>query len=145
MNPTVATGFNPGAGPVPGQNQNSATLPFRNFQISDVGSNFDYSFRAGIFAGDYSGNTIGPDSSRTADEQRRQPGGRRSGRTPATAAGRAPRPRPAGPQPDLRAVGRVLRLLHANGLNGGKASKDDSLFWVTPCPEATKDKGAGKH
>ncbi len=60
VNPTVATGFDPGAGPVPGQNQNSATLPFRNFQISDVGSNFDYSFRAGIFAGDYSGNVSGP-------------------------------------------------------------------------------------
>lgn len=60
VNPTAATGFNPGAGPVPGQNQNSATLPFRNFQISDVGSNFDYSFRAGIFAGDYSGNASGP-------------------------------------------------------------------------------------
>jgi hypothetical protein len=60
VNPTVATGFDPGAGPVPGQNQNSASLPFRNFQISDVGSNFDYSFRAGIFAGDYSGNASGP-------------------------------------------------------------------------------------
>ncbi len=60
VNPTVATGFDPGSGPVPGQNQNSDTLPFRNFQISDVGSNFDYSFRAGIFAGDYSGNSSGP-------------------------------------------------------------------------------------
>jgi hypothetical protein len=47
-------------GAVPGQNQNSDTLPFKNFQISDIGSNFDYSFRAGIFAGDYSGNTSGP-------------------------------------------------------------------------------------
>src|ERR1700682_1534934 len=60
VNPTVVTGFDPGAGPVPGQNQNPATLPFRNFQISDVGSNFDYSFRAGLFAGDYSGNASGP-------------------------------------------------------------------------------------
>ncbi len=60
MNPTVATGFNPAPGAVPGQGQNSATLPFKNFQISDIGSNFDYSFRAGIFAGDYSGNTSGP-------------------------------------------------------------------------------------
>jgi hypothetical protein len=60
VNPTVVTGFDPGTGSVPGQNQNPATLPFRNFQISDVGSNFDYSFRAGIFAGDYSGNASGP-------------------------------------------------------------------------------------
>ena len=60
VNPSVATGFNPGAGPVPGNGQNSATLPFKNFQISDIGSNFDYTFRAGLFAGDYSGNTSGP-------------------------------------------------------------------------------------
>jgi hypothetical protein len=67
VNPSVATGFDPGAGPVPGQNQNSATVPFRNFQISDVGSNFDYSFRAGIFAGDYSGNASGPTVGRGGD------------------------------------------------------------------------------
>ena len=59
VNPTVATGFNPGAGPIPGNNQNSATLPFKNFQVSDVPSNFDYTFRAGLFAGDYSGNATG--------------------------------------------------------------------------------------
>jgi len=59
VNPTVATGFNPGAGPVPGNNQNSATLPFKNFQVSDVPSNFDYTFRAGLFAGDYTMNASG--------------------------------------------------------------------------------------
>ena len=59
VNPTVATGFNPGPGAVPGQDQNSATLPFKNFQVSDVPSNFDYTFRAGLFAGDYSGNATG--------------------------------------------------------------------------------------
>ena len=55
-------GFNLDAPPgaVPGQGQNSKTLPFKNFQISDIGSNFDYTFRAGLFAGDYSGNTSGP-------------------------------------------------------------------------------------
>src|SRR5207248_4539605 len=60
VNPSVATGFNPGAGPVPGNNQNPATLPFRNFQISDFGTNWDYTFRAGLFAGDYNANTTGP-------------------------------------------------------------------------------------
>jgi len=70
VNPSVATGFNPGgsqpngqpanAGPlVPGNGQNSATLPFKNFQVSDVPSNWDYTFRAGIFAGDYTGNVTG--------------------------------------------------------------------------------------
>jgi hypothetical protein len=47
-------------GAVPGQGQDVKTLPFKNFQISDIGSNFDYTFRAGLFAGDYSGNTSGP-------------------------------------------------------------------------------------
>jgi hypothetical protein len=59
VNPTVATGFDPGAGPIPGNGQNSATLPFKNFQVSDVPSNWDYTFRAGIFAGDYTGNVTG--------------------------------------------------------------------------------------
>jgi hypothetical protein len=59
VNPTVATGFNPGPGPVPGNNQNSATLPFNNFQVSDVPSNWDYTFRAGLFGGDYTMNATG--------------------------------------------------------------------------------------
>src|SRR6185312_1638977 len=60
VNPTAATGFNPGAGPVPGNGQSSATIPWRNFQVSDIGSNFDYTFRAGLFAGDYTSNSSGP-------------------------------------------------------------------------------------
>ena len=71
VNPTVATGFNPGAGTVPGNNQNSATLPFKNFQVSDVPSNWDYSFRAGIFAGDYTMNasgSINPNLTKNGDD-----------------------------------------------------------------------------
>jgi hypothetical protein len=37
-----------GVGPVPRNGQNSATLPFKNFQVSDVPSNLDYTFRARI-------------------------------------------------------------------------------------------------
>jgi hypothetical protein len=59
VSPTGATGFNPGSGTVPGQNQNPATLPFKNVQVSDTPSNWDYSFRAGIFAGDYTSNSSG--------------------------------------------------------------------------------------
>jgi len=44
---------------VPGNNQNSATLPFNNFQVSDVPSNWDYTFRAGLFGGDYTMNATG--------------------------------------------------------------------------------------
>jgi hypothetical protein len=41
---------------IPGGNDTG--LPFRNFNISDMGSNWDYTFRAGIFAGDYNGIAV---------------------------------------------------------------------------------------
>jgi hypothetical protein len=37
-------------------------FPFENFGISDSPYNWDYTFRAGIFAGDYENVTIGPDN-----------------------------------------------------------------------------------
>lgn len=43
---------NPGANPVPGQGP-AYLGPFRNNVVSDVAHNLDYSFRAGIFMGDY--------------------------------------------------------------------------------------------
>ncbi|MFN2589980.1 MAG: sialidase family protein [Actinomycetota bacterium] len=43
--------IDPGEEAQPGQTQSA--FPFRNFTLSDVPSNWDYSFRAGIFAGDY--------------------------------------------------------------------------------------------
>ena len=43
---------NPGADPVPGQGP-TYLGPFRNQVVSDVPHNLDYSFRAGIFMGDY--------------------------------------------------------------------------------------------
>jgi hypothetical protein len=50
--PQPAAPVDPGADPVPGQGA-SYLGTLRNIQISDVPSNFDYTFRAGIFAGDY--------------------------------------------------------------------------------------------
>jgi len=138
------TVINPGAGPVPGNGQNSATLPFKNFQISDTGSNFDYTFRAGLFAGDYSGNTVGP-----RDPTEKELGGNqaaamwtdaRNGRGSGDPTSTEPGRNPICEQSDV-----FVDLFSANGLNGGNASKDDSLFWVTPCPPAAQDKGAGRH
>jgi len=146
VNPTVATGFDPGSGPVPGQNQNPKTLPFRNFQISDTPSNFDYSFRAGIFAGDYSGNTVGPRDP-TANELGGNQvaamwtdarNGRGSGSPTTVEPGRNPICEQSDVFFDTFGVNGVAGA--ANG-NGG----DQSLFWVTPCPGAIQDKGAGKH
>jgi hypothetical protein len=50
----------PGEGPQPGQGQSS--FPLANLTVSDVPSNYDYSFRAGIFMGDYNNVAV------TADE-----------------------------------------------------------------------------
>jgi len=52
VQPQVTAPQNPGSGPV--QGQGPAFLgPFANAVISDVPHNLDYSFRAGIFMGDY--------------------------------------------------------------------------------------------
>ena len=135
----MATGFNPGAGPVPGNGQNSATLPFRNFQISDVGSNFDYSFRAGIFAGDYSGNSAGPTvggGSRGSDAMAvwtDARNGRGSGGPTNLQAGR----NPICEQSDV-----FFQTYNSqNGGNGSKGNVDASTFLSAPCPADIKDKG----
>ena len=142
VNPTAATGFNPGAGPVPGNGQSAATLPFRNFQISDVGSNYDYSFRAGLFAGDYTGNTAGP----------KDPNGdEKGGETTAAVWTDARNGRGSGGPVDLQAGRNPICeqsdvfFQRYNSENGGKGSKanDQSLqfFLTAPCPQDIKDKG----
>ena len=58
--PQPTAPVNPGnAPPVPGQG-NGFVGPFDNFGISDTASNWDYSFRGGIFAGDYNAVTVDP-------------------------------------------------------------------------------------
>jgi hypothetical protein len=139
VNPTAVTGFNPGAGPVPGNGQNPDTLPFRNFQISDVGTNFDYTFRAGLFAGDYSGNSSGPIVGSDNDG-----GGQaaafwtdaRNGRGSGTPTTTQPGRNPVCEQSD---VFFDRYSLGGNGNRGGSGRVDDS-FLVAPCPAAIQDK-----
>jgi hypothetical protein len=142
VNPSVATGFNPGAGPIPGNGQNSSTLPFNNFQISDIGTNFDYSFRAGLFAGDYSANVSGPivsgDDNQTAAFWTDARNGRGSGTPTTTQPGR----NPVCEQSDVffdRFSSSGGGHKHADE-NGQKA--DNSLL-VAPCPDDIKDKKQG--
>lgn len=150
VSPTGATGFDPGSGPVPGNNQNPATLPFRNFQISDVGSNFDYTFRAGIFAGDYSGNTSGPivagpdtpvgdhgfkDAAIWTDARN----GRGSGSPTTIEPGR----NPICEQSDVFFDTYNTSSGSTNN-NGTTGSGYDPAFLVTPCASVMQDKGAGK-
>lgn len=144
VDPTGVTGFDPGAGPIPGNGQASGTLPFRNFQISDTPSNFDYSFRAGLFAGDYSGNTVGPRNPTENELGGNQAAAlwtdARNGRGSGSPTTVQPGRNPVCEQSDV-----FFDAFSPFGTNGGGASKTDSLFWVTPCPAAAQDKGAGNH
>jgi hypothetical protein len=154
VNPTVATGFNPGAGPIPGNGQNARTLPFRNFQISDVGTNFDYTFRAGLFAGDYSGNSSGPivngatghgddgddNGGQAAAFWTDARNGRGSGDPTSTQPGR----NPICEQSDV--------FFDHYSLGGDKNDNNDrghadQSFLVAPCPTGIQDKrqGGGDH
>ena len=140
VNPTVATGFNPAPGAVPGQSQSPATLPFKNFQVSDVPSNWDYTFRAGLFGGDYTGNATGsidPYLNNKGDDPNADAqyglwtdarNGRGSGDPASFEAGR----NPICEQSDVF-------FDKLNGSDKGKAT-DLTPWIVTPCPLGMTDK-----
>jgi hypothetical protein len=140
VNPTVATGFNPGAGPIPGNNQNVATLPFRNFQISDWGTNYDYSFRAGLFAGDYTGNSAGSKDPNADDTGGNQTYAvwtdARNGRGSGGPTNLQPGRNPICEQSDVF----FESYSSENAGNGPKGNPQDSLdlFTSTPCPQDLK-------
>jgi hypothetical protein len=141
VNPSSVTGFNPGAGPVPGNGQNSATLPFRNFQISDVGTNFDYSFRAGLFAGDYSGNSSGSINPASANDDGQGAAfwtDARNGRGSGTPTSTEPGRNPICEQSDV-----FFDRYSLTGGNTAGRGKADSSFLIAPCPPSIQDKGAG--
>jgi hypothetical protein len=66
--PQPTAPITPGGGAQPGQGSQFATNDIANQRLSDVPFNLDYSFRAGIFAGDYSAvgfpNVPGDDGSK---------------------------------------------------------------------------------
>jgi hypothetical protein len=126
--PTVPV--DPGADPVPGQGA-SYLGPLRNFTISDVPSNFDYTFRAGIFAGDYNNVAVGKEKAWAFWTDAR------NGRSSRTQAGRNPLCEQADVFVDS-----------FNAQSGGEAAKPkstDALFLVTLCPEAAADKSDHDH
>ena len=151
VNPTVVTGFNPGTGPVPGNGQNSATLPFRNFQISDVATNFDYTFRAGLFAGDYSNNSSGPIVSGASGNDNYDNSGQamamwtdaRNGRGSGTPTSTQPGRNPICEQSDVF-FDRYNLSAQGNDNGGGNGHADQS-FLVAPCPTGIQDKHQDHH
>ena len=126
---------NPASGAViPGQNQ--TTFPFDNFQISDTASNWDYTFRAGLFGGDYSGVAVENNRAYALWTDARN--GRGSGGPTNLEPGR----NPICEQSD---VFFDSYNAHSGGKPSGRFDSKDALFLATPCPTDIKDKGSHHH
>jgi hypothetical protein len=110
--------------------ETQTTFPARNFTISDVPSNWDYCFRAGIFCGDYDTVAIGPDNQAWAVWT-----DARNGRSSRNQPGR----NPACEQSD--AFVDLYSAQSGGTVDGAKAT--DELFLVTPCPTDIRDPGSG--
>jgi hypothetical protein len=156
--PQPTAPINPGSGPQPGQGP-SYLGGLKNLQVSDPPSNYDYSFRAGIFAGDYENIVVGND--------RRGGGGkddfgddRRGGDDDAHGSdaqaynvftdarnGRSSRDQP-GRNPICEQSDvffDIYSALNGNGTTGGPIPQQP--FLVTPCPaQAVEPQGdRGRH
>jgi hypothetical protein len=127
VNP-APTDIPPGAGP-------TYTGPWRNYGVSSVPSNYDYSFRAGIFAGDY--ESVALDENRvytlmTDARNGRSSGGPAGGATFPSQPGR----NPACEQSDVFFDSWRSNSPDAEAQNSPLSH--DSLFLVTPCPTDTE-------
>jgi hypothetical protein len=113
---------NPGANPVPGQGPTFLGR-YHNFGISDFPSNFDYTFRAGIFAGDY--DVVVTDDADTKVYAHFTDA--RNGRSSREQAGR----NPACEQSDV-----MVDLYSSTSADAGQKQPkpEDRMFDVTPCP-----------
>ncbi|HJV05005.1 MAG TPA: sialidase family protein [Actinomycetota bacterium] len=121
---------NPGPDPVPGQGQEYVG-PFHNQVISDVASNHDYSFRGGIFMGDYSAVAY-PNVARGGgtDQAAAFWTDSRNGRGSGGEASQQPGRNPGCEQSDVFLD--FFNPLRTN--NGQSATRGMELFDVTPCP-----------
>jgi hypothetical protein len=121
---------NPASGEVPlGGAQ--TVFPFRNFNVSDTPSNWDYTFRAGIFAGDYNNVAIGGDHTAWAFWT-----DARNGRSARSEAGR----NPICEQSDV--FDDQYSAENGGTVHTAAATKDMALYLATPCPLQMQDKGS---
>jgi hypothetical protein len=118
------------SGPFPGAGS-EFTGPLDNFGISDVPSNYDYCFRAGIFCGDYESAAVEGSRAYTLFTDARN--GRSSG---GPVGGTAPPPSQPGRNPACEQSDAFVDDWVANGRASGQNSprSSDSHFLVTPCP-----------
>jgi hypothetical protein len=120
---------NPASGAVvPGGAQ--TVFPFRNFNVSDTASNWDYTFRAGIFAGDYNNVAVGPDSTAWAFWT-----DARNGRSARQQPGRNPICEQSDVFDDEYSA-------NSAGTVRNSATQSMELYLATPCPLGMQDKGA---
>ncbi len=119
----------PGADPVPGQGP-TFLGSLHNFGIQDVPSNFDYTFRAGIFAGDYNNVAVTPNDSKAYGYWTDARNGRSSG-GPAGGAGPQAGRNPICEQSDV-----FVDEYSSLGADAGQKQPkpEDARFLVTPCP-----------
>jgi hypothetical protein len=111
-------------------------FPFKNFTVSDVPSNFDYSFGAGVFIGDYNNVAIGPDNQAVGFWS-----DARNGRSSRLGTGGANQ---AGRNPICEQSDAFADIWSAQ--SGGSADRpraSDALFLVTPCPADADDPSTG--
>jgi hypothetical protein len=120
---------NPASGEVPlGGAQ--TVFPFRNFNVSDTASNWDYTFRAGIFAGDY--NNVAVDHQGQAWAFWTDA---RNGRSARAQAGRNPICEQSDVFDDQYSAS-------SGGSVRTSATQGMDLYLQTVCPLAMQDKGA---
>jgi hypothetical protein len=126
------------SGPFPGSGPSSIG-PWDNFGISDVPSNYDYSFRAGIFAGDYESVAVQENRAYTLMTDAR------NGRSSGGPAGGSTIPSQPGRNPACEQSDVFFDSWGSDHDADGqsKASKDDASFLVTPCPADTTPPGGG--
>jgi hypothetical protein len=130
----------PPTGPVNPGNElfpEQTVFPFKNFTVSDVPSNMDYSFGAGVFVGDYNNVAIGPDNQAVGFWS-----DARNGRSSRLGTGGANQ---SGRNPICEQSDAFADLWSAQ--SGGTADKPqparDELFLVTPCPADADDPSTG--
>jgi hypothetical protein len=122
---------NPGDDPVPGQGEEFVG-PFDNQVISDVPSNHDYSFRGGVFMGDYSAVAYPNVAAGQTDTGQAVAlwTDSRNGRGSAGEASQQPGRNPGCEQSDVFLD--FFNPLHSN--SGQSATQGMEHFLVTPCP-----------
>jgi hypothetical protein len=120
--------INPDNSPFPEQ----TVFPLRNYGVSDVPSNMDYSFGAGVFIGDYNNVAIGPNNQAFGFWTDTRNG--RSSRIGGTSA-------QPGRNPICEQADAFADKWSSAGIAAGqnKPMATDELFLVTPCPAEAAD------